>query len=135
MMRATEQIGKLHKELKFDALAFTGSSGAACAFIMSVALQIPIIYVRKEGETSHGMQVECNTGKPIHSYLIVDDFIGTGTTVKNIYNALEYQAIKCGEKPPKCVGIYLYETTSEYNKFQQLDKDGDVIVNVFKGVK
>ena len=132
MKHATEKISKLRQELAFDAIAFTGSSGAACAFIMCVSLQIPIIYVRKEGEKSHGIQVECNSGKPIHSYLIVDDFTSSGNTVSNIYQAIEALAIRYGEKPPKCVGLYLYDVDVP-SKYQQLDKEGEVVVNVYSG--
>jgi len=110
MEKSCRKIGKLHKELKFDAIAFTGSSGAALAFVAGITHRIPVIYVRKEGEKAHGRPVECNTTAPIHTYLIVDDFIASGNTLRSIRNAINIQATKNTEARPKCVGIFLYDS-------------------------
>jgi orotate phosphoribosyltransferase-like protein len=108
---AAAHIGNLRKKLEFDALAFTGSSGACIAFTMSVALNIPIIYVRKEDEKAHGQAIECNSTRRIHKYLIVDDFIASGVTVKRIHAGIELDAKEKSLKAPTCVGIYLYDST------------------------
>jgi hypoxanthine-guanine phosphoribosyltransferase len=69
-----------------------------------------VIYVRKEGEKAHGRPVECNTTAPIRTYLIVDDFIASGNTLRSIRSAINLQAKKNTETPPKCVGILLYDS-------------------------
>ena len=84
LKRITKRVSKkmlaLKKKLKFDAIVFRGNSGAAIAFPVSVATGIPVVLVRKEG--SHGSKVEgsCSVSK----YLILDDFISSGETMKKI---------------------------------------------------
>lgn len=110
MQAACQQVKKLHKTLKFDALAFTGSSGAAGAFILGANLELPVIYVRKKDELSHGKSIEANSAfNPIGRYLIIDDFVGSGATVRHIVNSISDTAKKEAEDPPECVGVFLYD--------------------------
>lgn len=84
--------------ISFDAIAFTGNSGAGVAYPLSAKYGYPLICVRK-GESSHGKSIEaCNTR--IKNFIIVDDQISTGRTIDRILTALPYS---------KCVGIVLYE--------------------------
>jgi len=127
MQKATSNIIDLREQLKFQALAFTGSSGAAIAFVVGIAAQIPIIYVRKKNEQGHGNRIECNTQAPIHSYLIVDDFTASGETVKYIYNQLQTRAKEDKRKEPICKGVYLYD--SDCNT--KLQMNDDTVLDVF----
>ena len=125
---AAIHISNLREKLKFDALAFTGSSGSCVAFTMSVALNIPVIYVRKEGEQSHGAVVESNSGaQRIGKYLIVDDFIASGSTVRKIYTGIELDSKNRSLKAPTCVGIYLYDSCGS-DKTKILNSDTRVRV-------
>lgn len=105
----TMKINELKKTRKVDALAYTGSSGAAAAYVLGVALNLPVVYVRKEGEPSHGSKVESNATKSIKNYLIIDDFICSGTTVKNIVSGIANYAKETRVKEPTCVGVFLYQ--------------------------
>lgn len=96
---AVEQIRKLREELRFDAIAFRGSSGCALGYPVGAALEIPLIYVRKPEERSHGRPQEGFEGA-VRTYIIVDDFISSGNTVRAIMETLQ---------PAKCVGIVTYE--------------------------
>jgi adenine/guanine phosphoribosyltransferase-like PRPP-binding protein len=109
MDNASKDIKKLHKKLKFDSLAFTGSSGAALAFIISARLHIPIIYVRKVREKSNGNKIESNAHAEIKSYLIVDDFISSGATVRRIHREITDHAKEKSQRVPECQGVYIYD--------------------------
>lgn len=107
---------KLKEKVLFDAIAFQGSSGSAIAFSVSAATQIPLILVRKEEEVSHGRKIE-GTKKDIKRYIIIDDFICSGTTVQRILDKINDEA------DIHCVGIILYnpKLSSTERKFY---KDG-----------
>ena len=107
-VRSSLKAVKLMKqELKFDTLAFTGSSGAALGYILGFTLGIPIVCIRKSREGCHfgdysSGYIEGHTGSK--SYIIVDDFIASGKTVNNIASEMKKQCPKA-----QCVGIYLYK--------------------------
>lgn len=68
---------------KFDAIAFTGMSGALIAPPVSLKLGKPFIMVRKPYVSGHSeWAVEGDYGAK--SYIILDDFMATGETVKRI---------------------------------------------------
>ena len=127
--KVTEKVAALQANHKIDALAFAGSSGCAIAFILSVALQIPLIYVRKEGEKSHGSDIEGNAWKGVTKYLIVDDFIDEGNTMNHIYDKINDRAKSYGQVAPECVGIFLYFPYGLTHRFCFND---DVVVPVFR---
>lgn len=100
----------LLRKHKFEAIAFTGTSGAAFAYPLSIRLKKPLICVRKEG-SHYGSKVEGVYG--IKNYVIVDDFISSGDTVDKIINEVEDMARKNRVAKPKCVGIFLYSEWAE----------------------
>ena len=114
LIKANNAFVKLQKRLKFDAIAFTGSSGAAIAFPLAVSHKIPLIYVRKEGEQSHGDKVECNGENSITKYLIVDDFVSSGATVEWIAHQVKRYAK--GSIKPELVGIFCFSNTQGDHK-------------------
>lgn len=104
---ATAEIKRLREELQFDAIAFRGSSGCALAYPVGAALEIPLIYVRKPEECSHGRPQEGFDGA-VRTYIIIDDFISTGKTVRTIMETLQ---------PAQCLGIVTYEYSSPQRIF------------------
>ena len=101
--KAIGQLTEFRKDTPFDAIAFTGVSGAAMAFPLSFALGIPLLCVRKGGENSHSpYKVEGDYAA--RRYVIVDDFISTGNTMRRIQEDLENEIAGT----PVLVGIYLY---------------------------
>lgn len=69
-------IRKFQKRHKFDAIAFTGTSGASMAYPLSLRLKLPLICVRKNDRNHFGYPIEgCVTAD---NYIIVDDFISDG---------------------------------------------------------
>lgn len=107
--KTTEHILKLQPIIKFQAIAFRGNSGAGIAFPVSYATGIPLICVRK-GENSHGNCIE-GANLKIDRYLILDDFIDMGHTVKAIIDTLHNDI---------CVGIYLYTCDHGYESWDAI---------------
>ena len=100
---------------KFDVIVCTGYSGMVIAPIVAYAINKPLLIVRKDGESAHScLKVMGQLGD---RYVIVDDFVCTGATVKRIIKEVKVRH-KNGSLPaPKFVGMYLYEdiSTGEYN--------------------
>lgn len=107
--RVAKNLVKLRKKLKFDAIAFRGSSGSSLAFPVSVMTGIDLIYVRKEKQ-HHGMPVE-GTSKNVRRYIILDDFISRGDTMRSILGAINHlNKDEYDEKEhAHCVGIALWD--------------------------
>lgn len=101
------------KNTRFGAIAFRGSSGAALAFIASHALGIPLMHVRKSSDGNHfDGAVEGVIGHK--RYVIIDDFISSGHTVKSIVSTIEHRYQKGGWPEPECIGVVLYASSADY---------------------
>ena len=104
----TRRIRALNKEHGIQAIACCGMSGAALAFPVSLATQIPVIFVRKEGDQTHGQEVEGPCTK-ITKYAIIDDLVSSCATLTHIVTSIE---ASLGPRPAKqkaqCVEILLY---------------------------
>ena len=115
--RIADQLEALRKKQSFTGMVFRGTSGAAMAYPLSARLHIPLICVRKKGEDSHGFDVEGPQAN-VRRYIIIDDFIETGTTIKALIDAMDNE--NKWDKPSKynrtrCSGIVLYaEAYSDY---------------------
>lgn len=90
---------KFLKQFDFDTIAFRGMSGALLAIPIALRMKKELIMVRKPGENTHSKyQVEGNIN--VQKYVIVDDFVFTGDTVRSIYDAvLEFTQDR--EQPPR----------------------------------
>jgi orotate phosphoribosyltransferase len=117
MKRANKLFKKLREDYDFEAIAFSGSSGCAAAFYLAALHEIPLIYVRKDNEECHGNSLECNIGYEgtIKKYLIVDDFISTGTTVRRISEKITRTAQGRNAYPAKCIGILCYDSSCHHD--------------------
>jgi len=94
-------------EHPFECLAFSGHSGAAVAWPMSLLTGWPLVCVRKEGDGSHyaeggGGLVE-GYDHPGMRYLIVDDQVSSGSTVRRMV-----REIKTVHPDSVCVGVVRY---------------------------
>ena len=105
------------RKLKFDAIAFRGLSGAVVAPMVALALKKTLIAVRKN--RSHGIKVCGDLGA--QSYLIIDDFISSGETVRKIVTGIERASID----EPTCVGAVLYAAS---RSFRKVKPNGDLHV-------
>ena len=115
--RIADQLEALRKKQSFTGMVFCGLSGAALAYPLSACLHIPLICVRKKGENAHGFDVEGPQAN-VRRYIIIDDFIETGATIKELIDAMDEQ--NKWNKPSKhnkvrCSGIVLYD--EGYSKY------------------
>lgn len=102
-----KEAKRIKKEQGFDTIAFSGMSGAAVAFILAHELDVPLLCIRKKGESSH----YCNDYNDRHveghltaeKYLLVDDFISSGKTVRFILDSIKREAPKA-----VCIGMLMY---------------------------
>lgn len=131
--KAVDYFGVLRSKIKIDAIAYTGSSGAALAFPLAIAHDVPVIYIRKDGERSHGTEVECNCTQEIENYIIVDDFIATGSTVRRIMTKIKERAKYFSWDGPECMGVLIFDpqTSGQTARFELQDenyeKTGEVV--------
>lgn len=88
---------------KFEAIAWTGNSGGMVAPVVAYLLEKHQLAIRKPRQSSH---TEARVDRPVEGlshYVIVDDFVATGTTVKQIIDTLR-------EEMPfvHCAGVLEY---------------------------
>lgn len=89
--------------LNFDAIAFTGLSGALLASAVALRMKKLLYCVRKYGENRHSThEVEGPIG--ILRYIIIDDFIQTGATIRRIISQVRQHS----DNQARLVGIWLY---------------------------
>lgn len=83
-LRQLEASGKV----EFTTIAFRGLSGALIAPMIAMEMDKSLLAVRKVKRTGHGsnpVEGDYNAGK----YIIVDDFISTGETCREIMQEIE----------------------------------------------
>ena len=99
--------------ITFDSIAFRGMSGTLVAPTIAFRLKKNPVLIRKECDGSHsGRSIEANS--EVVDYIIIDDLIESGTTIKRIVEAMDERGIT----PDHCKGIFLYGTASEQTVFE-----------------
>jgi adenine/guanine phosphoribosyltransferase-like PRPP-binding protein len=101
---------------RFDAIAYRGMSGALVAPAVALRLKKDLIFVRKNESCHTNMKVE---GVECKRYVIVDDMVSSGTTVRTIKEKIEESKLGA-----KMVGLAVYLTTS--------DEDAKYLANTFE---
>lgn len=100
----------------FDAIAFTGLSGSVIAGAVGLAMNKYLYCVRKDGESRHsGYQCE-GPGTGLR-YVIIDDFISTGSTLRRIVEMVQAHT----DNSAKCVGAYMWRDDELLSK-EKLEK-------------
>lgn len=89
--------------VEFDAIAFRGMSGALIAPPVADLLGKHLIMVRKPGDQRHSSRL-VEGEDAITRYIIIDDFIRTGDTVRQVVKAVWENHTKDAE----CVGVLVY---------------------------
>lgn len=104
--RAKVALKQLDKIVPFEAIAFTGTSGAALAYPLSLALNKPLICIRKD--SSHYESGSLEGKVDAKTCLIIDDFIDTGATMGKIISKLRRNSAVVP------VAIFLYIPTASF---------------------
>ena len=92
-------------KVKFDAIAFSGNSGAIIASPLSILLRKPLILVRKTTDDCHSACTLEGCTKRGCRYIIVDDLICEGKTIENVIREVENQIVE-----PVLVGIFVHHS-------------------------
>lgn len=100
--KAVKMLRAFKKKHPFDAIAFTGSSGAGFAYPLSYLMKVPLICVRKKENSHYRNKIEGSISAK--RYVIVDDFIFSGSTIEKIIKTIDKEV----PSKPHCVGILLY---------------------------
>lgn len=106
--KAVQAAIRMRKVIDYDAFAFTGTSGAAMAYILSAELGVPLLCVRKETDNSHYVKGHGYLEGYVKAeqYVFVDDFISSGDTFRRVREVVESKLHRA-----KCVGAILYTST------------------------
>lgn len=91
-----------------DAVVVTGKSGMSLAFATLMLIDFPLVVVRKRGENSHGNNIEGTGTINVRRYIVLDDFISSGATVRTIVQDINDLATALSETAPECVGVLQY---------------------------
>jgi len=88
----------------FDFIAVRGISGALVGSYLTVKLGKPVVVIRKEHDDSHGTSIERDDDLVLYAshYIIVDDGISSGRTLREIINQLHTEF--CAQ----IVGVFTY---------------------------
>lgn len=117
MQKCLKKIVSLQKHLGFEGIAFSGNSGSSLGILAYYEHGIFPLYVRKLGEKHHGSLIEGFSPKSgIRKYLIVDDLIATGSTIRVMMRQIHREARMNEQDIPECVGIFLYQSGDMFDR-------------------
>ena len=107
--QAAEAIPRMMAETNADAIVVSGNSGISIGHAALMLIEFPLVLVRKHKDNSHGSAVEGPLNHELRKFLILDDFVSSGATVRNICDMLYSRAIwSNASSVPECVGVLEY---------------------------
>lgn len=75
-----------------DTIVVSGKSGISAGFAALTRINFPLAVVRKPGENSHGSLIEGTDQHDMRRYIILDDFVSSGSTVDRIVEDIDKRA-------------------------------------------
>lgn len=144
-LRKLHQIQKLPGH-RFNVLAGTGHSGLIMGSVLAEKFGVPFITIRKDGDGSHDHRPNPNkvsgylpAGARSWRYLIIDDLIEYGSTIKTIVSKMNAFHKYEGEKytkssfmlKPKCVGVLLYRCGYQDDSSENEIETEDGVTRIF----
>lgn len=113
---------------RFDSIMVTGVSGMSVGFPVALALDKPIIVLRKPREATHGVSGELiNWWARGERVLFLDDFCESGETLKRCRDKLTGFAYDVDGRYSRLVGAYLYRDDQLTFDAAVLTDDGGTI--------
>jgi adenine/guanine phosphoribosyltransferase-like PRPP-binding protein len=103
-LRELTKLIKSHPEIKFDSIVGTGVSGMLFLPALSNRLKVPFAIVRKDDSSHSSREVEFSSSKLVLDYIIIDDLIDSGDTVRNIQEKMSEFCLSS-----KARAVFLYE--------------------------
>ena len=107
VQRLSLAVPKMMRDLEADAIVVTGKSGISLAFALKMLIDVPVVVVRKKGENSHGSSIEGDGFTDVQKYIVLDDFVSSGATVRQIQQDMYDRAAVCNGHVV-CVGVLEY---------------------------
>ena len=109
VQRLINYLPSVMEYIKADSIAVTGKSGISFMFALLEHIDIPFMTIRKPGENCHGETIEGTLDHNFQRYLILDDFVDSGDTVRRIISTLEKSCTySYSSEQPYCVGVVEY---------------------------
>lgn len=107
---AAAAIASMAQAVNADCVIVHGNSGVSCGFAALMYHNFNLVLLRKDNDNSHGSPLEGPQGHRIQRYLILDDFISSGETVRRVRRKVTELSLQRsdGMDLPECVGIVLY---------------------------
>lgn len=110
------QIRYLRLKQQVDGIVVRGVSGLLIGPIIAHKTKLPLAIIRKEDDSHSPFRIE---GIIKTNYIILDDLINTGNTIKTIIEQMKKtlkneRSYKQQHLSPQCVGIFLYHTDPLY---------------------
>jgi orotate phosphoribosyltransferase len=102
--------------VEFDSIAITGASGMIAGGMLSAAIKKPLVLVRKETDNSHS-SYKVEGPRKIGRYVIFDDTIADGHTVRKVVKALDNPTGI--DKPGVFVGAVLWRKKDSWHRFKE----------------
>ena len=93
---------------RFEGIVVRGTSGLLVGPMVASELKKPWCIVRKVGDGTHSSHKLVEGWFGFKTYIIIDDLIATGGTLKAIQQTMNHQAASRGAGEVECVGYYLY---------------------------
>ena len=94
------------QKLEFDTIVFSGYSGSLIAPAVAMLLDKSMAFVRRETHHNHSGQKLETSGATLESFIIIDDIVERGNTIKRIIKRIQDTI---GYSDAKCVGVILYD--------------------------
>jgi orotate phosphoribosyltransferase-like protein len=116
-----DYVCKKLEGIECDSIAFCGMSGALIAPIIAYRTGKNIILVRKAKDDSHScFSIEASSTR-CKKYVIIDDLIATGSTIKHIIRKMSSH--NTFEKSV-CVGVILYNGRGSLGRYSDKTIEG-----------
>ena len=110
---AKKYLGQISEE--FDVIVCTGVSGLLMGPSIADAINKPFCVIRKDGDSTHSSTKIEGYIKDKTRYIIVDDFMETGTTIENIRTKINLYYNDC-----VFCGAWFYRTTKTIDDIEDI---------------
>lgn len=108
---AAHKVASMVRQAKangVDTFVVHGNSGVPAGFAALMLEDFNLVLVRKDNDASHGAPIEGPDCHEFDKYMVIDDFVCTGGTIRRIVNKINTLSAQRGEVPPVCMGILCY---------------------------
>lgn len=97
----------------YDGVVLHGKSGLSIGFATAMLMDLPIIVVRKDGENSHGSDIESHGNREVRTdrpyrWILLDDFIASGATLQRVARKFDRFLTRAGVQS-ECVGVLQWQ--------------------------